>query len=43
LAKRKFFDNKIQEIAILNKQPWDLINWIKKKSLSTIKTIIYKE
>jgi len=25
-AKNKFFEEKITEIGILNKQPWDLMN-----------------
>jgi len=26
IAKKEFFDNKIYEIASLNKRPWDLMN-----------------
>ena len=28
-AKKQFFDNRIAEIASTNKQPWDLISWVK--------------
>jgi len=42
-AKRNFFDEKIQKIASSNKRPWDLMNWVKKKSLPTIEAISYKD
>jgi len=41
-AKRVFFDKKIHEIASSNKRPWDLMSWIKKKTLSSIETISYE-
>ena len=39
MAKKSFFDSKIQEVALTNKRPWDLINWIKKHNLSIIEAI----
>jgi len=42
IAKKEFFDNKIYEIASSNKRPWDLINWVKKKNLLTIESILYE-
>ena len=42
LAKKKFFNERIHEIALSNKRPWDLMNWIKKKSLPAIKAISYE-
>jgi len=41
-AKWKFFDKKIHKIATSNKRLWDLMNWIKKKTLPSIKTISYE-
>ena len=41
-VKRKFFDNKIHEITSSNKRLWDLMSWIRKKSLPAIKSISYK-
>ena len=41
-AKRKFFDEKIYEIALSNKRPQDLINWVRKKFLLAIEAISYE-
>ena len=41
-VKRKFFDDKIHEIASSNKRPWDLMSWVRKKSLPAIESILYK-
>ena len=42
LAKRKFFDEKIYEIASSNKRLQDLMNWIRKKFLPAIEAISYE-
>jgi len=42
IVKRKFFDDKIHEIASSNKRPWDLISWVRKKSLPAIESISYE-
>ena len=42
IAKREFFDKKIYEIASSNKRLWDLMNWVKRKTLPTIESILYK-
>ena len=41
-VKRKFFDDKIYEIASSNKRPWNLMSWVRKKSLSAIESISYE-
>ena len=42
-VKKTFFDNKIYEIAFSNKRPWDLMNWVKRKTLPTIESILYED
>ena len=42
-VKRKFFNEKIHEIVLSNKRLWDFINWIRKKTLLAIKTIIFED
>jgi len=39
IAKQSFFDERIQEIASLNKRPWDLMNWVKKHKLPAMEAI----
>jgi len=41
-VKRKFFNDKIHEIASSNKRLWDLMSWVRKKSLPAIESISYK-
>jgi len=41
-VKREFFDNKIHKIASSNKRPWDLMSWVRKKSLLAIESISYE-
>ena len=41
-VKRKLFDDKIHEIALSNKRPWDLMSWVRKKSLPAIESILYE-
>ena len=40
-AKREFFENRIQEIARVNKQPWDLMEWVKQRKLPPSDAIEY--
>jgi len=42
IAKKEFFDNKIYKIASSNKRPWNFMNWVKKKNLPTIESILYE-
>ena len=42
-AKRKFFDEKIYKIVLSNKRPWDLMNWVRRKSLPAIEAISYED
>ena len=39
IAKQLFFDKRIQEIASLNKRPWNLMNWVKKHKLLVTEAI----
>ena len=41
-VKREFFNNKIHKITSSNKRPWDLMSWVRRKSLPAIKSILYK-
>jgi len=41
-TKKMFFDDKIHEIASSNKRPWNLMNWVWKKSMPAIETISYE-
>ena len=39
ISKWEFFNNKIQEILNKRKDPWEFINWVKKRKLLAIKAI----
>jgi len=39
MAKKNFFNSKIQEIILTNKRLWDLMNWIKKHKLPAMEAI----
>ena len=41
-AKRKFFDNRIAKIASTNKQPWDLMSWVKQHKLPAVEAICFQ-
>ena len=42
IAKRNFLNKKIYKIVSSNKRPWDLMNWVRKKSIPTIESISYE-
>ncbi|KDR65440.1 hypothetical protein GALMADRAFT_17171, partial [Galerina marginata CBS 339.88] len=41
-TKRKFFDERIAEIAYANKRPWDLMNWVQKHTLPACEALSYQ-
>ena len=41
-AKRQFFDNRIAEIASTNKQPWNLMSWVKQQKLPAVEAIRFQ-
>ena len=42
-TKQYFFDNRIAKIASTNKQPWDLMSWVKQRKLLVVKAICFQE
>ncbi|KXN88315.1 hypothetical protein AN958_07460 [Leucoagaricus sp. SymC.cos] len=40
LAKRRFFNARIEEIAVENQQPWDLMAWVKPRQLPPCEAIL---
>ena len=40
--QKKFFNDKIYKIAFSNKKPWDLMNWVWKKLMPAIESILYE-
>jgi hypothetical protein len=41
-VKRAFFNEKIEEIANLNRRPWNLMSWVKARKLPAVDTICYE-
>ena len=42
-AKRRFFDDKIEEISHSNKRPWDLMSWTKPRKQDAIEAILHND
>jgi len=42
MAKRKYFDNKIESIADHKKRPWDLMPWTHARKPDSSEAIIFK-
>ncbi|KDR65463.1 hypothetical protein GALMADRAFT_81807, partial [Galerina marginata CBS 339.88] len=41
-VKRKFFEERIVDIAYSNKRPWDLMNWVQKRTLPACEALSYQ-
>jgi Endonuclease-reverse transcriptase len=41
-AKRKFFDDRIHEVASSDQRPWDLTSWVKERNLPSHEAISYQ-
>jgi hypothetical protein len=41
-AKRKFFDDRIHEVASSDQRPWDLTSWVKERNLPSHEAISYR-
>ena len=41
-SKHEFFDNRIKEIAELNKRPWDLKSWTGPRSVLSLERVSYQ-
>ena len=41
-AKRKFFDDKIEEISHTKLRPWDLMSWTKPRKQDAVEAILHK-
>src|SRR5882762_271959 len=42
-AKRCFYDERIRQIAVDNRRPWDLMSWTMPRDLPTFEAIKYKD